>query len=159
MRLTTHLGQHGDVVIEVRDSGKGIPRDFRPASFEPFFTTKPVGVGTGLGLSIAHRSDSVTAMGGSLSVESEPGRGSVFRVRLPAAEPSLTRSSASLVAAPAVDGGRRAKILVIDDEERIGTMLARVLGADHDVEATTDANGVIARVRAGERVICSSAIR
>ncbi len=75
------------VVVEIRDTGVGIPADIRGRIFEPFFTTKPVGVGTGLGLSICH--GSVRAMGGELTFESEMGRGSVFRVALPSAdEPS-----------------------------------------------------------------------
>jgi signal transduction histidine kinase len=69
------------VVIEVSDTGAGIPRELQERIFEPFFTTKPVGVGTGLGLAICH--SIVSQMGGELTVESEPGRGSLFRVALP----------------------------------------------------------------------------
>jgi signal transduction histidine kinase len=77
------------VVIEIRDTGAGIPPDIRGRIFEPFFTTKPVGLGTGLGLSICH--GSVRAMGGELTFESEVGRGTVFRVALPSVdEPSAS---------------------------------------------------------------------
>src|SRR5258708_29311071 len=69
------------VVIEVSDTGGGIARELQERIFEPFFTTKPVGVGTGLGLSICH--NVVSQMGGELTVESEPGKGSLFRVALP----------------------------------------------------------------------------
>jgi signal transduction histidine kinase len=71
------------VVIEVSDTGAGIARELQERIFEPFFTTKPVGVGTGLGLSICH--SVVSQMGGELTVESEPGKGSLFRVALPLA--------------------------------------------------------------------------
>jgi signal transduction histidine kinase len=71
------------VVIEVSDTGAGIPRELQERIFEPFFTTKPVGVGTGLGLAICH--SVVSQMGGELTVESEPGKGSLFRVALPLA--------------------------------------------------------------------------
>ncbi|HEX8536525.1 MAG TPA: HAMP domain-containing sensor histidine kinase, partial [Cystobacter sp.] len=54
--------------------------------FEPFFTTKSVGVGSGLGLSVCR--SIIAAHGGKLSVESEPGRGTTFRVSLPKARPS-----------------------------------------------------------------------
>jgi two-component system NtrC family sensor kinase len=69
------------VRIDVEDNGPGIPGDILPNIFEPFFTTKAVGKGTGLGLSICR--DIVSRMGGSISVDSVVGQGSVFRVRLP----------------------------------------------------------------------------
>ncbi|NVJ14807.1 GAF domain-containing protein [Myxococcus sp. AM010] len=72
------------VVIEVRDTGVGMPPEVRARIFDPFFTTKPVGEGTGLGLSICH--GIVTGFGGDISVESEEGRGSIFRVSLPVAQ-------------------------------------------------------------------------
>jgi two-component system NtrC family sensor kinase len=68
----------------VRDEGCGIPADQIERVFDPFFTTKRVGEGTGLGLSISYQI--VQRNGGNLSVESEPGRGTCFRVELPAAE-------------------------------------------------------------------------
>jgi len=71
----------GRVVIEVMDTGCGIAPEVRDRIFDPFFTTKPVGMGTGLGLSICH--GIVTGMGGDITVESEVGRGSTFRITLP----------------------------------------------------------------------------
>ncbi len=72
------------VIVEVRDTGMGMPPEVRARIFDPFFTTKPVGEGTGLGLSICH--GIVTGFGGDISVESEEGRGSTFRVSLPVAQ-------------------------------------------------------------------------
>ncbi|HZI11761.1 MAG TPA: ATP-binding protein [Myxococcus sp.] len=69
------------VVIEIQDTGQGIPPDMLKLIFDPFFTTKPVGVGTGLGLSICH--GIVTSMGGEITVESTVGQGTCFRVKLP----------------------------------------------------------------------------
>jgi len=69
------------VVVEVQDNGCGIKPEHRPHLFEPFFTTKPVGQGTGLGLAVSF--GIVRDHGGSIEVESEVGRGSTFRVRLP----------------------------------------------------------------------------
>jgi PAS domain S-box-containing protein len=73
--------EQGEVQVAVRDTGEGIPQENLAKLFDPFFTTKPVGVGTGLGLSICH--GIVTSMGGRITVESEPGRGTTFRVFLP----------------------------------------------------------------------------
>ncbi len=71
----------GNVVVEVSDNGCGMDDEIRKRIFDPFFTTKAAGVGTGLGLSISHRL--VTELGGMIEVESEPGKGSIFRVILP----------------------------------------------------------------------------
>jgi signal transduction histidine kinase len=70
----------GGILVEIGDSGPGIPPEVQSRIFDPFFTTKPVGEGTGLGLDIAHRI--VRSHKGSIRVESKPGR-TVFQVRLP----------------------------------------------------------------------------
>jgi signal transduction histidine kinase len=69
------------VRLEVRDEGAGIAPDVVANVFDPFFTTKPVGEGTGLGLSVAH--GIASEHGGWIDVQSEPGRGSCFRICLP----------------------------------------------------------------------------
>jgi len=74
--------EDGVVAVTIADNGGGIPKHIRDKVFDPFFTTKPVGKGTGQGLSIA-RSIIVDAHGGTLSFESEPGRGTAFTIRLP----------------------------------------------------------------------------
>ena len=71
----------GRAVVEVRDTGIGISQDILHRIFDPFFTTKSFGKGTGLSLAMAQ--GIVTALGGEISVESQPGEGSVFRVVLP----------------------------------------------------------------------------
>ena len=74
--------EDGVVAVTIADNGSGIPKHIRDKIFDPFFTTKAVGRGTGQGLSIA-RSIVVDAHGGTLSFETEPGRGTAFTVRLP----------------------------------------------------------------------------
>jgi signal transduction histidine kinase len=73
----------GEVVISVADTGAGIPQEIQDKIFDPFFTTKEVGKGSGQGLAIA-RSVIVERHGGSLTFETEQGRGTVFVIRLPA---------------------------------------------------------------------------
>lgn len=80
--VATMLDTEGRVVVEVRDSGIGIPPELHQRIFDPFFTNKPVGRGMGLGLAICHHI--ITDFGGTISLESAPERGSVFRVTLPA---------------------------------------------------------------------------
>jgi two-component system NtrC family sensor kinase len=76
----------GAVVIEVRDTGCGIKAEHLPHIFDPFFTTKPVGQGTGLGLSVSY--GIIRDHGGRIEVESELGRGALFRIRLPVRLPA-----------------------------------------------------------------------
>ncbi|MBI5251467.1 MAG: response regulator [Desulfomonile tiedjei] len=82
--IKTGIVTEGDtelVEIEIRDSGPGIAKEIRDHIFEPFFTSKEVGKGTGLGLSISQ--GIVQSHQGTIDVESEPGMGATFRIRLP----------------------------------------------------------------------------
>ncbi len=76
--------EDGFVVVRVTDNGTGIPKHVQPKIFDPFFTTKPVGQGTGLGLSICY--NIVQKHGGSLSFETEEGKGTTFIVKIPEVE-------------------------------------------------------------------------
>jgi two-component system, NtrC family, sensor kinase len=86
IRVAARLTGPGHVTVEVRDTGAGISPENLRRIFDPFFTTKPAGIGTGLGLSVCHRI--ITALGGEIRVESEPGRGTCFFITLPVAERS-----------------------------------------------------------------------
>ncbi|WP_395813820.1 ATP-binding protein [Archangium minus] len=81
IQLVARMDDSQRVTVEVRDTGCGIPEDKLERVFEPFFTTKPVGEGSGLGLSVCR--SIISAHGGKISVESEAGRGTTFRVSLP----------------------------------------------------------------------------
>jgi signal transduction histidine kinase len=146
IRVSTYQNAAGMVVVEIRDTGSGIAPEHLTRIFDAFFTTKPVGVGTGLGLSICHRI--VRSLGGNLEVESEVGKGSVFRVLLPrAASTEETRPPAS---APISRAARRARVLVVDDEPMIATAIRRTLGLEHDVTLTSAAAAALDRIERGE---------
>ncbi|MBI3129821.1 MAG: response regulator [Acidobacteria bacterium] len=83
LTFRTRPTEGGPVILSITDTGKGIPPDVLPHIFEPFFTTKPVGKGTGLGLAMAF--GILRAHGGNLDVDSSPGQGTTFTLRLPAA--------------------------------------------------------------------------
>jgi PAS domain S-box-containing protein len=131
-----------EAVVEIRDTGCGMNEQVRSQIFEPFFTTKPVGFGTGLGLHYCHTV--VTALGGRIDVASQPDRGSVFTVTLPAAASKRRerpRSDSQRFSLP------KMRILIIDDEPRVARALARLLGR-HDVTVMNDGReGISAYLR------------
>jgi PAS domain S-box-containing protein len=136
-----------DVIIEVSDTGAGIPPQIIGRIFDAFFTTKAVGVGTGLGLAICQRI--VTDMGGTLTVESELGKGTTFRVSVP-----IARRKGHDVVAPTPqlpDTDRRGRILVIDDEELVLSSVRRILSQEHDVLAMVSAAEALAVCAGGEK--------
>jgi PAS domain S-box-containing protein len=125
-------GDH--VVVEVADNGCGIPDELQSRVFDPFFTTKDVGGGMGLGLSIS--SGIVNAYGGSISVKSKVGEGSVFRVVLPAATAPLPAAKTPIplqTAKPQPAPGARLRLLVIDDEPMLTRVLKEILSESYDV--------------------------
>lgn len=87
INISTQIADPKTVCIRIRDNGPGIPESIRRKIFDPFFTTKEVGRGTGQGLAIS-RSVVMEQHGGTLSVESEEGKGSEFRIELPLASKS-----------------------------------------------------------------------
>ena len=92
IRLITRVDDQDRIVIDIEDTGSGIPPHVMRQLFTPFVTTKPVGIGTGLGLSICQRL--VTAMGGSIWAESTPGKGTVFHVALQPAPGAVVAAAA-----------------------------------------------------------------
>ena len=144
IRVSTRL-EGERVVVEVRDTGPGIPPDIIGRIFNAFFTTKEVGSGTGLGLAICQRI--VTDMGGELTVDSEMGKGTTFRVALPVAR---EEESKVVPLEPAPVAGRRGRILVVDDEAVVLRSVTRILSKEHDVVAIGAAAEALALCTGGE---------
>ena len=114
------------LVLEVADTGSGIPPEILDRIFDPFFTTKEVGVGTGLGLSLVH--GIVMGLGGAIDVATTVGKGSVFTVYLPRAGDVATNvGEPKRRAQPATRRGERQRVLVVDDEESLVRLATQTL--------------------------------
>jgi PAS domain S-box-containing protein len=146
VRVATSTDSGGNAVVEVSDTGSGIPPALLSRIFDPFFTTKPIGVGTGLGLAISN--NIVTGMGGVITVESELGRGTTFRVVLPASSAAI-RPPRPVTVHSNVSPEGRARVLVVDDEPAVGLVIRRVL-AKHEVTVVTTAHDALALLEAGK---------
>ncbi|MBA4373302.1 MAG: hypothetical protein C0402_10645 [Thermodesulfovibrio sp.] len=128
-------------MVAVTDSGQGMDEATRQKIFDPFFTTKEIGKGTGLGLSMAY--GIVKQHNGHISVYSEPGRGTTFRVYLP-----LTEAAAEGVKTVAVAGpkGGTETILVAEDNDEVRGLMHSVLeGFGYTVVAAVDGENAINR--------------
>jgi hypothetical protein len=110
------------VMLAVRDSGCGMDAATRARIFEPFFTTKEVGKGTGLGLATVY--GIIQQSGGAIQVDSEPGRGSTFRIYLPHVQGAVAEETLD-PAAVAASG--RETVLVVEDEADVRALEREVL--------------------------------
>jgi PAS domain S-box-containing protein len=154
VRVVSYRAASGDVVVEITDTGAGIAPEVLGRVFDPFFTTKAVGVGTGLGLAICH--GIVKSMGGEISVETQLGKGSTFRVVLPEWRGAAVRETVEDADASR-ERSRRTRILIVDDERAMGESLRLLLGMDHDVTVSTSARAALDRIRDGfscDLVLC-----
>ena len=146
IKVATRMDGTGLVAVDISDTGSGMAPEVLKRLFTPFFTTKPVGVGTGLGLSICQRI--ITAMGGEIRVTSQVGQGTTFTILLPGTEANLPPAPA---APPAHVPGRRARLLVVDDEPMVAGILQQALSAEHEVVIQTQAQDAYEQIRAGAR--------
>ncbi len=133
-------------VVEIHDSGCGIEPDQLHTIFEPFFSAK--GASRERGLELAACRGVVQSFNGELAVESQVGRGSTFRVKLPLAVEPVRSGPGS---APKVPVGQRAKVLFIDDEQPIVEVARRLLGREYDVTTLMSGVDVLERIAGGDR--------
>jgi CheY-like chemotaxis protein len=144
IRATPGLWEGPCVRLTVSDSGCGMDRATIDRIFDPFFTTKAPGKGTGLGLSAVH--GIMKSHGGLATVHSEPGKGATFHLFFPALERMPVQ------AAPAqgsqIPHGRGERVLVIDDEKAVASLVARMLQhLDYQVTSCTEASDAIQAFR------------
>jgi signal transduction histidine kinase len=146
IRVTVRPLPSDRALIEIADTGRGIPPEIEERVFQPFFTTRPVGQGTGLGLSISQ--GIAAALGGEISFESQVGRGTVFRVILPTTR-ETPPAQANLLTASARGGLPR--VLVVDNEPSIVRAVRQILEPEHEVRVAPDAETAVALVESGQR--------
>jgi two-component system cell cycle sensor histidine kinase/response regulator CckA len=140
---------------EVKDTGKGIAAENLARVFEPFFTTKGIGVGSGLGLSICR--NIIGEFGGDIRVESEVGVGTRFVIRLPVKKGLSDAPQPALCSELPELRGVRGRVLVVDDEQAIRTVVTRMLMAEHDVVAAASgeaAQSILERDQNFDVILC-----
>jgi signal transduction histidine kinase len=145
IRITTSQDDTGRVIIEVADTGVGIPPELHDRIFSAFFTTKTASVGTGLGLAICQRI--IKSLGGEISFTSELGKGTAFRVAVMPAAGTASKAKPEL---EVTGGGRRGRLLIVDDEPMLSSTLKTVLESEHEVVIASGAKEAIALINAGE---------
>ncbi len=160
VRIATRADDEA-IAITVADTGPGIPPDTIDQIFDPFFTTKREKMGTGLGLSISR--SILRGLGGDLVVESVYGDGAEFVILLPAPDPTAIAAAVEPAAPKAsATNGRRLSILIVDDDERMLRVYARVLGRDHNVILASDGEEAVELLESGSMadvVLCEVSVR
>ncbi len=122
--IQTEIPMGDYVLLAVHDNGCGMGKEILQHIFEPFFTTKEIGKGTGLGLPTVY--GIVKQNNGGIEVESEPGKGTIFRIYLPRAENEENIAEPDDFSPPSQGGGNET-ILIVEDEESILKMAVTIL--------------------------------
>jgi signal transduction histidine kinase/CheY-like chemotaxis protein len=131
IRVMTRTDHQGSAVIEIKDTGIGIPPDLGTRIFEPFFTTRSAGRGLGLGLTVCR--DIVAALDGEIVIDSVVGEGTTVRVVLPpCAEEALPAEAPDESRPDPAASSEPRRILIVDDDRPVAAALALELSA-HDV--------------------------
>jgi len=137
VKVTLGCTPGGAVLVEISDSGPGMTPEALARAFDPRLPRRPGGP-AGVGLPVARAI--VESLGGRVTVESEPGRGTTARVELPPAPPTAQRTPV-----PAAHDRARRKVLVVDDELVVGKSLRRLL-PEHEVSVVTSAREALERI-------------
>ena len=147
------LRTEDEIVLEISDTGSGIPAEVLDKIFEPFFTTKAEGHGIGMGLFIT--SNVVQSLGGRVEVESTVGVGTTFSIFLPEAEAPARSAELPRPTAGGSAAARTLQILAIDDEEPVLVYLRRAL-AHHHLTTETNPHTALERILEGSEdvILC-----
>ena len=142
----------GWVQVQVQDTGCGMAKEVLAQALNPFFTTKPAGKGTGLGLAMVY--STVKAHQGQLELQSEPGQGTLVRLRFPAAASAPAGTGAGPVAEDRLEGADpqpQLHVMVVDDDDLVRTSLQALLGVlGHRTTALASGEEALQRLHAGE---------
>lgn len=137
--VQVHAVASGRVLMTIRDTGPGIPDELKEKVFDPFFTTKPRGKGTGLGLPICR--SIIDSFGGRIWFSDGPNGGAQVNIELVATSAPAEPVHDASIPAPSSSSSRpqasKARVLIIDDERPVATMLARFLESTYDVTLAT----------------------
>jgi len=156
---TTIMGGRGAARISIEDNGPGIAPEHLRRVFDPFFTTKPTGQGTGLGMSISLRI--ISNHEGLLWAESRLGHGARFLIELPggAGEETAGASGDDVAHFEALEG-ESARVLVVDDEEPVVTLMTEILALDgHRVTPAFNGAEALALLNAADYDLILSDVR
>ena len=136
------------LLIEVKDTGPGVPPEIVDKIFDPFFTTKEAGKGTGLGLSAVH--GVIGQMGGAITVENAEEGGAVFRIYLPAYDPDVDGPDAEeeVEGVPSnTDFSGTGRILVVEDDDGVRMLVVKTLQRNgYDVTEVEDGERALERL-------------
>ena len=148
--VRTRTDDAGRAVVEIADTGHGMAADVQARVFDPFFTTKDVGEGTGLGLSICH--GIITGLGGQIAIESAPDQGTVMRIVLPGhSAPVAPAPVAASHAEPGINGSRRYRVMLVDDEPQVAHTIERLLRRDFDITVALCGQDALDHIARGTR--------
>ena len=146
LTLRTRNGTDGMVVLEVADTGGGMPREVLDKAMDPFFTTKPQGKGTGLGLAIVY--GTVKAHRGTVALQSDPGHGTRVTMRFPSCQAPSGEPSEPAQGRPGPS--RALQVLVVDDDELMQSSMGAMLGnLGHTVTTRACGEDALAALEAG----------
>ncbi len=153
IRITLDVDREGRAIAEVSDTGCGMSPEVMARIFDPFFTTKAIGVGSGLGLSISR--NIVQRLGGEISVRSQPGQGTTFRLTFPSCPSPRDPGPERMAKPPPGLAGMR--LLVVDDDPDVSEAIHRLLAGDANVVTASggrEALDLLSRGEPFDAVLC-----